>query len=205
MQLRNANLARNYHITWCQSACFKGFQTSCTEIISGVFLPKFGRKISHHVMDVCCWWNPMANPTPERQNNLLSWAADCGGHTKSSSLLRVDLDFPNTRIFLKICFLIGPRNSQTDMGMKLWTTKVRELSCPCQVIWCLKLPKNEQQTEENFQKTQYIATFSSDVCGRLETTSCIVMFWSHNRGRCAACMSVPRSVSGSLVQVIRDR
>ena len=28
---RNANLARNHHITWCQSACFKGFQTSCTE------------------------------------------------------------------------------------------------------------------------------------------------------------------------------
>ena len=34
-----------------QSTCFKGSQTSCTEILSGVFWPKFGRKKSHHVMD----------------------------------------------------------------------------------------------------------------------------------------------------------
>ena len=40
---------------WCQSVCFKGSQTSCTEIICCVFLPRFGRKISHHVMDACCW------------------------------------------------------------------------------------------------------------------------------------------------------
>ena len=38
-----------------QSACFQGSQTSCTEIISGVSLPKFGRKRPHHVMDACCW------------------------------------------------------------------------------------------------------------------------------------------------------
>ena len=37
-----------------ESACFQGSQTSCTEIISGVFLPKFGRKRSHHVMDASC-------------------------------------------------------------------------------------------------------------------------------------------------------
>ena len=39
-----------------KSACFKGSQTSCREIISGVFLPKFGRKGPHHVMDACCWF-----------------------------------------------------------------------------------------------------------------------------------------------------
>ena len=38
-----------------KSACFQGSQTSCTEIISGVFWPKFGRKRSHHVMDAACW------------------------------------------------------------------------------------------------------------------------------------------------------
>ena len=37
-----------------QSACFKGSQTSCTELISGVFWPRFGRKKSHHVMDAAC-------------------------------------------------------------------------------------------------------------------------------------------------------
>ena len=38
-----------------RSTCFKGSQTSCTEIISCVFLPKLRRKRSHHVMDACCW------------------------------------------------------------------------------------------------------------------------------------------------------
>ena len=37
-----------------KSACFKGSQTSCTEVISGFFLPNFGRKRPHHVMDACC-------------------------------------------------------------------------------------------------------------------------------------------------------
>ena len=35
-----------------KSACFKGSQTSCAEIISGVFLPKFVRERPHHVMDL---------------------------------------------------------------------------------------------------------------------------------------------------------
>ena len=38
-----------------RSACFQGSQTSCAEIISVVFLPKFGRKRSHHGMDAPCW------------------------------------------------------------------------------------------------------------------------------------------------------
>ena len=38
-----------------KSTCFKGSQTSCTEMLSGVFWPKFGRKRSHHVMDAACW------------------------------------------------------------------------------------------------------------------------------------------------------
>ena len=37
-----------------QSTCFKGSQTSCTEIISAVFWPNFGRKKSDHVMDAAC-------------------------------------------------------------------------------------------------------------------------------------------------------
>ena len=37
-----------------KSACFKGPQTSCTEIISCAFWPKFGRKRSRHVMDASC-------------------------------------------------------------------------------------------------------------------------------------------------------
>ena len=37
-----------------KSTCFKGSQTSCTEMISGVFWPKFGRKRPHHVMDAAC-------------------------------------------------------------------------------------------------------------------------------------------------------
>ena len=37
-----------------KSTCFKGSQTSCTEIISGVFWPKFGRKRPHHVMNAAC-------------------------------------------------------------------------------------------------------------------------------------------------------
>ena len=34
-----------------KSACFKGSRTPCREIIFGIFLPKFGQKRSHHVMD----------------------------------------------------------------------------------------------------------------------------------------------------------
>ena len=41
-----------------KSTCFKGSQTSCTEIFSGVFWPKFGRKRPHHVMDADCWSYP---------------------------------------------------------------------------------------------------------------------------------------------------
>ena len=38
----------------------KGSQTSCTELISCFFWPKFGRKRSHHVMDARCWLKPWA-------------------------------------------------------------------------------------------------------------------------------------------------
>ena len=44
-----------------QSACFQGSQASCTEIISGVFLPKFDRKISHHEMDASCCFSRFSN------------------------------------------------------------------------------------------------------------------------------------------------
>ena len=46
-----------------KSTCFKGSQTSCTEIISGVFWPKFGRKRSHRVMDAACWKKLMRHPS----------------------------------------------------------------------------------------------------------------------------------------------
>ena len=51
-------------ITSCdaKSACFKGSQTSCTEINSGFFLPNFGRKRPHHVMDACCWFYLQLEP-----------------------------------------------------------------------------------------------------------------------------------------------
>ena len=45
-----------------QSTCFKGSQTSCTEIISGVFWPKFGRK--NHIT----WWM-----RPADNSELLGW------------------------------------------------------------------------------------------------------------------------------------
>ena len=38
-----------------RSACFKGSRTFCNVVISGVSLGLFGRKRSHHVMDVSCW------------------------------------------------------------------------------------------------------------------------------------------------------
>ena len=40
-----------------KSACFKGSRTSCREIILGTFLPIFGQKRSHHVMDAFCRQN----------------------------------------------------------------------------------------------------------------------------------------------------
>ena len=52
LKLRNANLARNHHITWCQKCLFfKGSQTSCTEIISSFF---FCRNLAekYHIK----WW-----------------------------------------------------------------------------------------------------------------------------------------------------
>ena len=43
LQLRDANLARNYHI---KSACFKGSRT-CREMLLGIFGANFGQKRSH--------------------------------------------------------------------------------------------------------------------------------------------------------------
>ena len=37
-----------------ESTCFKDSRTSCDVTILGVFLPNFGRKRSHHVMDASC-------------------------------------------------------------------------------------------------------------------------------------------------------
>ena len=37
-----------------ESTCFKGSRTSCDVITLGIFVPNFGRKRSHHVMDASC-------------------------------------------------------------------------------------------------------------------------------------------------------
>ena len=54
LRIRAANWLEIIASRDAKSTCFQGSQTSCTEIISGVFLPKFGRKKSHHVMDASC-------------------------------------------------------------------------------------------------------------------------------------------------------
>ena len=54
LRIRAANWLEIITLRDAKSACFQGPQTSCTEIISGVILPKVGRKISHHVMDASC-------------------------------------------------------------------------------------------------------------------------------------------------------
>ena len=67
-----------------KSACFKGSQTSCTELISCFFGPKFGRKRSHHVMDACCWWNDSREAESIRSANLrIDPASRESGHLRA--------------------------------------------------------------------------------------------------------------------------
>ena len=63
-----------------KSACFKGSQTSCTETIFFAFLPKFGRKRSHHVMDACCWFlasfSPPNLPDVASLHSIAEWTRE---------------------------------------------------------------------------------------------------------------------------------
>ena len=73
LQILTANWLEIITSRDAKSACFQGSQTSCTEVISGVFLPKFGRKRSHHVMDASCWFMFIGFFSPELWTNGRFW------------------------------------------------------------------------------------------------------------------------------------
>ena len=52
LRIRAANWLEIITSRDAKSACFQGSQTSCAEVISGIFWPKFG-PITSHVMDGC--------------------------------------------------------------------------------------------------------------------------------------------------------
>ena len=95
-----------------KSACFQGSQTSCTEIISGIFWPKFGQKRSHHVMGCVLLMKIERFEIAERQRNCNPKSPRSKSFESERALLARHTSTEIVETPLKFEVAFSPKNSR---------------------------------------------------------------------------------------------